>query len=169
MLIICKICAICKIFNLAAPQACSLYTTMGSMPVHQLLVLWPIMWMYCGQQMTSTKFRYQSRYRLGVVYTKKSGSSQFFPTFPVFFVFPVFREKVPEHRDCQSHGGAHMVPRHCSTEFQSVWSVRGTVALVSNFLRRIADFGSHLFFTSVSSGRRDWRLRIGPVPGTGSL
>jgi hypothetical protein len=87
------------------------------------------------------------------------GLCQFFPPFPLFPVFPVFLEKLPEHRDCQSHGGAHMVQCHCSMEFQSVWSVRGTVALVSNFLRRIADFGSHLFFTSASSGRRDYRAR----------
>jgi hypothetical protein len=71
-----------------------------------------------------------------------------------------------------SHGGVHMVPRHCSMEFKSVWSVYGTVALASNFLRRIADFGSHLFLTSASSGQRelrDRRLRIRPVQRTGSL
>jgi hypothetical protein len=39
-----------------------------------------------------------------------------------------------------------------NSRLQSVWSVRGTVALVSNLLRRIADFGSHLVFTSASSG-----------------
>ncbi len=95
-----------------------------------------------------------------------AGSKPFF-SFLVFAVLPCSREKLSAHRDCQSHGDAHMVQRHCSMEFQSVWSVCGTVALISNFLRRIADFGSHLFCTCASSGRRDWRLRIGPVPRTG--
>jgi hypothetical protein len=36
-----------------------------------------------------------------------------------------------------------MFPRHCYTDIRSVWSVRGTV---SNFLRRIADFGSHFLY-----------------------
>jgi hypothetical protein len=40
-----------------------------------------------------------------------------------------------------------MVLHHCSTEIQSVWSVCCTVALVSNFLQRIADFGIHFYMS----------------------